>query len=124
MVLSTGSGVIAARLDEVELEFRAQIDAVLGAELTPTHLDWHCLADGGREDIFDLTVALAEEYGLAARVWLDPGRQKMRLRGLPVVDHDFLDSFSLTIEGKATRYAGLLRELRDNSRWPKTQKTT
>ena len=48
-----------ARLDEVELEFRAQIDAVLDAGLAPTHLDWHCLADGGRDDILDLTVALA-----------------------------------------------------------------
>jgi chitin disaccharide deacetylase len=45
-----------ARPDEVELEFRAQIDAVVDAGLTPTHLDRHCLADGGRADIFDLTV--------------------------------------------------------------------
>lgn len=82
-----------ARLDEVELEFRAQINAVADAGLTPTHLDFHCLADGGREDIFDLTTALATEYGLAARVWLEPGRQKMRQQGLPVVDNDFLDSF-------------------------------
>jgi len=100
-----------ARLEEVELEFRAQIDAVVDAGLTPTHLDWHCLADGGREDIFDLTVALAKEYGLAARVWLDPGRQKLRRRDLPVVDHDFLDSFSLAIDGKSARYAQLLRDL-------------
>jgi predicted glycoside hydrolase/deacetylase ChbG (UPF0249 family) len=66
-------GLLAqARLDEVEAEFRAQIEAVLAAGLSPTHLDWHCLADGGREEIFDLTVALAGEYGLAARVWLEP----------------------------------------------------
>ena len=48
-----------ARLDEVEREFRAQIGAVVDAGLAPTHLDWHCLGDGGRDDIFDLTVALA-----------------------------------------------------------------
>ena len=58
-----------ARHDEVELDFRAQIDAVVNARLTPTHLDFHCLADGGREDILDLTVALASEYGLAVGVW-------------------------------------------------------
>ena len=63
-----------ARIEEVELEFRAQIDAVVDAGLAPTHLDWHCLADGGREDIFDLTVALAGEYGLAVRAWLEHGR--------------------------------------------------
>src|SRR5687767_3468301 len=30
-------------LDELETEFRAQIEAVLEAGLTPTHLDWHAL---------------------------------------------------------------------------------
>ena len=100
-----------ARLDEVELEFRAQIDAVADAGLTPTHLDWHCLADGGRADIFDLTVSLAEEYGLAVRAWLDPARHKLRRRGLPVVEHDFLDSFGLDLDDKPAQYAKLLREL-------------
>jgi chitin disaccharide deacetylase len=100
-----------ARLHEVELEFRAQLIAVLDAGLTPTHLDWHCLADGGREDIFDMTVALAEEHGLAVRVWLEPGREKSRRRGRPVVDHEFLDSFSLDIAGKSARLAQLLTDL-------------
>lgn len=100
-----------ARLDEVELEFRAQIDAAAGAGLTPTHLDWHCLADGGRDDILDLTMALAGEYGLAVRIWLEPRRRKLRRRGLPVVDHEFMDSFGLGIDGKPARYARLLRDL-------------
>jgi chitin disaccharide deacetylase len=106
-----GELLARARLDHVELELRAQIDAVMGAGLAPTHLDWHCLADGGREDICDLTVALAQEYGLAARVWLVAGRQKARRRGLPVIDHDFLDSFSLDLDGKSARYAERLRHL-------------
>jgi predicted glycoside hydrolase/deacetylase ChbG (UPF0249 family) len=106
------SGLLArARLDEVELEFRAQINAVADAGLTPTHLDFHCLADGGRDDILDLTAALAAEYGLAVRVWLEPGRRKMRRQGLPVTDNEFLDSFSLDIDDKPTRYARLLRDL-------------
>lgn len=101
-----------ARLEEVEREFRAQVNAaVAGHGLTPTHLDWHCLADGGREDIFDLTVTLASEYGLAVRAWLDPARRKLRRRGLPAVDHEFLDSFRLDIDGKQARYAGLLHHL-------------
>jgi chitin disaccharide deacetylase len=105
-------GLLAqARLDEVELEFRAQINAVADAGLIPTHLDWHCLADGGRDDIFDLTVALASEYGLAVRAWLEPARHKLRQRYLPVVDHDFLDSFRLDIDGKSGRYAELLHAL-------------
>lgn len=100
-----------ARLEEVELEFRAQIDAVASGGLTPTHLDWHCLADGGRDDIFDLTLALAEEYDLALRVWLEPGRRNLRRRNLPVTDNAFLDSFSLGTHGKAARYAELLHHL-------------
>ncbi|RYJ31767.1 YdjC family protein [Streptomyces sp. L-9-10] len=100
-----------ARLDEIELEFRAQVDAVADAGLTPTHLDFHCLADGGRHDILDLTVALAAEYGLAVRVWLEPGRHAMRRRGLPVIDNDFLDSFSLGVEDKTARYVQMLRDL-------------
>jgi chitin disaccharide deacetylase len=59
------------------------------AGLTPTHLDWHCLADGGRADIFDVTLMLADEYGIAVRAWLEPARRKLRDRGLPVVGHDF-----------------------------------
>jgi predicted glycoside hydrolase/deacetylase ChbG (UPF0249 family) len=100
-----------ARPDEVEREFRAQVDAVVDAGLTPTHLDFHCLADGGREDILDVTVALAAEYGLAVRVWLERGRRKLRRRGLPVIDHDFLDSFALDTDGKPARYAALLHNL-------------
>lgn len=68
------------------------------AGLTPTHLGWHCLADGGRRDIFDLTLALAREHGLAMRAWLSPGRHKLRRQGLPAVDHEFLDSFRLDID--------------------------
>jgi chitin disaccharide deacetylase len=100
-----------ARIDEVELEFRAQIRAVLDAGLAPTHVDWHCLADGGRDDIFDLTVALAGEYGLAVRAWLENGRRKARRAGRPAVDHPFLDSFSLDLKDKPRRYAELLRTL-------------
>ncbi|MEU7221774.1 ChbG/HpnK family deacetylase [Nocardia iowensis] len=100
-----------ARLPEVEREFRAQINAVVDAGLVPTHLDFHCLADGGRADILDLTMTLAAEYGVATRIWLEPGRQKARQRGLPVVDHDFLDSFALDIADKAARYTQLLHDL-------------
>ncbi len=100
-----------AKLTEVEREIRAQIETVLDFGLAPTHLDWHCIADGGRLDILELTLQLAAEYRLAARVSLPPGRQQARERGLPVVDHDVLDSFSLDLTGKADRYAEMLRNL-------------
>lgn len=45
------------------------------------------------------------------RIWLEPGRRKLRQHGLPVTDHEFLDNFSLDIDGKAARYAKLPRDL-------------
>lgn len=102
----------AANPTDVERELRAQIDTVVDGGLAPTHLDWHCLADGGRADILDLSMALAKEYGLAARVWLDDGRRKARKQGKPVVDNAFLDSYSIGVsDNAATTYARMLREL-------------
>jgi predicted glycoside hydrolase/deacetylase ChbG (UPF0249 family) len=100
-----------ARLDEVELEYRAQIEAVLAADLAPTHLDRHCIADGGREDIFDLSVRLAREFGLALRVHDRMHAQHCRAGGLPVADHDVLDSYHLGAERKPAVFAWLLRNL-------------
>lgn len=99
-----------ARLDELEVEFRAQIEAVLTANLKPTHLDWHCLR-GGRPDIFDMMLALAKEYDLALRVVERAVIEKVQRQGLPSNDHRMLDSFSLSMVDKPARYAQLLREL-------------
>jgi len=100
-----------ATLDELDVEFRAQIDTVLAANLTPTHLDWHCLPSGGRADIFDMTLGLAKEYGLAVRVAEQPLIDRVQRQGLPTDDHDLLDSFRLDTGDKAARYAQLLRDL-------------
>ena len=100
-----------ARLDEIELEFRAQIETVLRAGMQPSHLDWHCLADGGREDIFALTAALATSYGLALRVHQREHAGVIQRKGLPVVDHPVLDSYRLAPEEKRARYIQLLRKL-------------
>jgi predicted glycoside hydrolase/deacetylase ChbG (UPF0249 family) len=99
------------RLDELEMEFRAQIQVVLAAGLLPTHLDWHCLRIGDRADIFDLMLRLAREYGLALRVAGRSWIEKLQSQGLPTNDYDFLDSYSLDPVNKAARYAELLREL-------------
>lgn len=101
----------AANLAEVETEFRAQIKTVLAADLTPTHLDFHCLADGGRPDIFDLTLTLAKEYGLALRVHDPAHQERCQAAGLPANDHPVLDSYHLETEGKAAHYTRLWQEL-------------
>jgi predicted glycoside hydrolase/deacetylase ChbG (UPF0249 family) len=100
-----------ASLAELEVEFRTQIDAVLVAHLEPTHLDWHCIADGGREDIFELTLALAKEYGFALRVHGRAHADRLRHEGLPVSDYDVLDSYHMGSDDKSARYVQLLREL-------------
>ena len=99
------------RLSELETEFRAQIEAVLAAGLSPTHLDWHCLYNGGRADIFELTVKLAQEYGLAVRVFDRSTGEALQQKALPTNDHDVLDSYQLAIVEKSARYAQLLRDL-------------
>jgi predicted glycoside hydrolase/deacetylase ChbG (UPF0249 family) len=100
-----------AALDEVETEFRAQIEAVLRQGLKPTHLDWHCLRNGGRADVFDLTVRLAREYGLAVRAYDQPWLDQLNQQGLPAINYSLLDSYRLERTDKAARYAQLLREL-------------
>jgi predicted glycoside hydrolase/deacetylase ChbG (UPF0249 family) len=110
--LGQGPTLLArAMLTEVERELRAQINIVFDAGLAPTHLDWHCLADGGRADIFELTMALAAEYGLAARVSLDDGIRKARERRKPVIDSPIVDSFSISLHDKAEVLARMLRDL-------------
>lgn len=100
-----------AALPDLEVEFRAQIAAALAAGLRPTHLDWHCLYDGGRPDVFDLTLGLAREHGLALRVCAPPAVGRVRALGLPAADHGMIDSFNLPLDDKAARYAELLRRL-------------
>lgn len=100
-----------AKLDELEIEFRSQIEAVLSARLKPTHLDWHCLHSGGRADIFGLTLALAQEYGLAVRVAQRPLNQSVQHQGFPTADHDLMDSFRIDIAHKSACYAQMLHDL-------------
>ncbi len=100
-----------ARLDHLEIEFRAQIETVLNAGLKPTHLDWHALRFGDRTDIFMLMFRLAKEYGLALRVIGETAIEAVQNQGLPAADYDFLDSYSIDPLTKPARYSQLLRAL-------------
>jgi hypothetical protein len=98
-------------LDQLEAEFKAQIEAVLSAGLAPTHLDWHALRIHNRPGIFDLLVRLAQEYGLALRVAGQEQINKLQSQGLPTIDRDFLDSYLIQPQEKHAQYEQLLREL-------------
>ncbi len=106
------------RLDELEMEFRAQIEVVLAAGLKPDHLDWHSLRISGRPDIQAVMGRLAKEYGLAQRVYGQAAIENLQRQGLPVNDYDFLDSYMLDPLTKSARYAKLLHELPEGlSEW-------
>ncbi|MGL5851220.1 MAG: ChbG/HpnK family deacetylase [Phycicoccus sp.] len=92
------------------VEFRAQIELVLD-RVRPTHLDWHVLLDGGREDIFDLTLTLADEYRLGIRAWSGRSRSMLVAAGRPVQDHPFLDSFAISLEDRERHLLAQLRAL-------------
>jgi predicted glycoside hydrolase/deacetylase ChbG (UPF0249 family) len=98
-------------LDQLEMEFRAQIQVVLAAGLQPAHLDWHSLRIRDRADVFDVMFRLAREHGLAVRVASRSSIEELQSRGLPTHDYDVLDSYLLDPANKATRYAELLHEL-------------
>ena len=100
-----------AKIEEVEAEFRAQIMSVLAYDIEPTHLDWHCLADGGRSDIFELTLELAKEFGLAMRIHDRGLARRLLVDGLPANDHDCLDSFRYDPAQKQGQFEALLRKL-------------
>ncbi len=96
---------------ELEREYRAQIEHVLGVGLRPTHLDSHCAIHTRREEIFEMTLGLAREYGLPLRAYYRPFIEKMRRRGYPTNDHELMDSYDLDTADKAARYARMLRAL-------------
>jgi predicted glycoside hydrolase/deacetylase ChbG (UPF0249 family) len=96
---------------ELEREYRAQIEHVLNVGLQPTHLARHCGIHIGREEIFEMTLGLAREYGVALRASSQPYIDKMRRRGYPANDHELMDSYDLDTVGKAARYARMLRAL-------------
>ena len=100
-----------ALLNQIEREFRSQIEYVLSAGLKPSHLDWHSLRINNKPEIFDLMFSLAKEYGLAFRISGRDYIQKVQNQGLPCNDYDMLDSFSLNPATKATVYSEMLRSL-------------
>lgn len=98
-------------LSEVEAECRAQVEVVLSSGLKPTHLDSHWHFHELRDDIFDMTVGLAVEYGLALRAGYAPRSiQKLRAKGYPTNDAlaDFGGSKASDLP---VLYPRLLREL-------------
>ena len=100
-----------ARVEELEIEWRAQIEIALRHGLRISHLDSHCNTHDSRQDIFWMTVRLAQEYGLALRVHNPDYLPALRQRNLPAIDYPDVDSFRLPVEGKRQIYLEMLHNL-------------
>ena len=107
-----------ANLHELELEFRAQIEFVTDQGIEVTHLDSHCDIHDARDDILDMSLGLAKEYGLALRVDNPAYFEPLKKERLLVIDNPYLDSFTIPLKDKAKTYLQLLKELPDGlSEW-------
>ena len=96
---------------ELETEFRAQIEAVRSLGLEPSHLDTHYGPHEIRQDIFDLVLRLAREYGLAMRAGSPHLVESLLAQGLPAAEHGVLDTGRIPPEQKADVLAARLRAL-------------
>jgi hypothetical protein len=100
-----------ADVQDLEREFRAQIEFVIDHGVEITHLDSHCDIHDARDDIFDMSVGLAKEYGVALRVD-NPGYfAQLKKERLLVIDNPYLDSFRIPLQDKTNTYLRLLKEL-------------
>ncbi|HPQ70674.1 MAG TPA: polysaccharide deacetylase family protein [bacterium] len=99
-----------AKHEEVEIEFRAQVERVLALGLQPTHLDSHMGAYHWDEDIFQIAKRLAREFGLTMRIGYNPRRLIMRQEGWAVVDRLWFDTYDVPIGQRKSYYEGFLEQ--------------
>src|SRR5215472_3802166 len=104
-----------ARLDEVELEIRAQIERALAMGLHPSHLDAHMHSLYVTPDLFRSMLKVAHEYKLPVRMAsnIDLFRPGLALMdpGDPVVDAIFSPGEEVPANGWKDYYVTLLKNL-------------
>jgi len=104
-----------ARLDEVELEIRAQIERALAMGLQPSHLDAHMHSLYVTPDLFRIMLKVAHEYKLPVRMAgnIDLFRPGLALMdpGDPVVDAIFSPGEEVPASGWKDYYVTLLKNL-------------
>ena len=99
-------------LDQMQREFRRQIELVYELGLQPDHLDWHAIRLDKKPGAFDRMLELAREFKLPMRVFGAENIRKVRAMNLPCNDYDLLDSYLIQPSGQASRYNQLAHELR------------
>jgi len=107
-----------ADINELEREWRAQIEFVLGRGVQFTHLDSHCNVHDSRDDFFAMTYSLAQEYGVPLRLHNEKYLRKAKADGRLTIDYPDLDSFRVPLDNKSRVYVQMLRELPEGlSEW-------
>ncbi|NLH47588.1 MAG: ChbG/HpnK family deacetylase [Myxococcales bacterium] len=97
--------------EEVELEFRAQIERAIALGLQPTHIDSHMGAYHWDERFFQIAYELAKEFGLAMRIAYAPRRDRLRQEGKACVDRLIWDSYEVPIGDRSLYYRENLKRL-------------
>jgi len=120
-----------ARTEDVEKEFRAQIEAALRMHLVPSHMDAHMGAAFVRPSFFRVYLKLAAEYrihpllpraeilgeqigaGAVVLGWaFEPSYGRpARASGFPVLDHIVTEVDGVTLEERRRSYVRLLNDL-------------
>lgn len=99
------------KIEELEKEYRAQIESVYSRGLRPTHLDSHCNTHELRPDIFEMTNRLALEYNLPLRTAFPENITRQKSLRRFTVDYPVIDSFRIRTEEKDSFFTEYIRNI-------------
>lgn len=97
--------------EDVEREFRAQIQRAFELELEPTHIDSHMGAYHWDERFFQIAKQLAAEFDLTMRIAYAPRRDVLRQQGWAVVDRLVWDTWEVPIADRVRFYRETIHRL-------------
>jgi len=100
-----------AKSEEVEREFRAQIEHAIALGVEPSHLDSHMGVYNYSEEFFEVAYRLAREYGISLRVGFTPRIERLHNEGYPCVDRLEFGSYDWPDEHRFDFYEEFLRTL-------------
>ena len=104
-----------ARPDEVLLECRRQVEAVLATGLVPSHMDCHMFAlheqETGRADLQPVIAELCREYRLPFRAAYPEEGRYLADRGLPLVTQVDPETYDVPAARKFPSYLRLIKAL-------------
>lgn len=107
-----GKEISGANLDDIEQEFRAQIEKALDAGIDITHLDSHMYTAFSRKDILDLYVKLGKEYRIPVLLNDDLGPGVWKIKDTAVVDYVYCANGADYERGLFSYYRKVLQSMK------------